>query len=196
MSSAWARPAPCTSSRRPPPEVVADPLLAGVRVVDLAGEPAAMTGRILADLGATVTRAEPSSGDPLRQVGPFGPDGRSLRHLVQIAQPTCSAPGCRRDAERCDLDHAIPYDKGGRTCACNAGARSRKCHRIKQSAGWTVAPATWRRGASAGKISSWISRAIWERSSSRTDCSRAVNAWRVRTISSFLLATISRSATL
>jgi crotonobetainyl-CoA:carnitine CoA-transferase CaiB-like acyl-CoA transferase len=61
---------------------VADALLAGVRVVDLAGEPAAMTGRILADLGAEVTRVEPADGDPLRKVGPFGPDGRSLRHVV------------------------------------------------------------------------------------------------------------------
>jgi hypothetical protein len=31
-----------------------------------------------------------------------------------------------------------PYHKGGRTCACNTGARSRKCHRIKQSKGWSV----------------------------------------------------------
>jgi hypothetical protein len=27
---------------------------------------------------------------------------------------------------------------GGRTCACNGGARSRRCHRVKQSPGWTV----------------------------------------------------------
>ncbi len=41
-------------------------LLGGVRVVDLAGEPAAMTGRMLADLGATVIKAEPAGGDALR----------------------------------------------------------------------------------------------------------------------------------
>jgi crotonobetainyl-CoA:carnitine CoA-transferase CaiB-like acyl-CoA transferase len=35
-------------------------LLAGVRVLDLAGEPAAMAGRILADLGADVTRIGPT----------------------------------------------------------------------------------------------------------------------------------------
>ncbi len=54
-------------------------LLAGVRIVDLAGEPAAMTGRILADLGAEVVKIEPVDGDPLRRRGPFHPDGRSLR---------------------------------------------------------------------------------------------------------------------
>jgi crotonobetainyl-CoA:carnitine CoA-transferase CaiB-like acyl-CoA transferase len=42
-----------------------DALLEGVRVVDLAGEPALATGRILADLGASVTRVVSPAGDPL-----------------------------------------------------------------------------------------------------------------------------------
>ena len=46
--------------------MTAEPLLAGIRVVDLAGEPAAMAGRILADLGAEVILVEPRAGDPLR----------------------------------------------------------------------------------------------------------------------------------
>ncbi len=54
-------------------------LLAHLRVVDLAGEPAAMTGRILADLGAEVVKVETPAGDPLRTVAPLGPDGVSLR---------------------------------------------------------------------------------------------------------------------
>jgi crotonobetainyl-CoA:carnitine CoA-transferase CaiB-like acyl-CoA transferase len=64
---------------------VPDTLLDGVRVVDLAGEPAAMTGRILADLGAEVIRIEPPGGDPLRRTPPFAPDGTSLRHRVWSA---------------------------------------------------------------------------------------------------------------
>ncbi|MHB8669038.1 MAG: CaiB/BaiF CoA-transferase family protein [Acidimicrobiales bacterium] len=44
-----------------------EPLLAGVRVADLAGEPAQMATRILADLGAEVTKIEPAGGDPLRE---------------------------------------------------------------------------------------------------------------------------------
>ena len=35
-------------------------------MVDLAGEPAAMAGRMLADLGAEVILAEPPDGHPLR----------------------------------------------------------------------------------------------------------------------------------
>jgi crotonobetainyl-CoA:carnitine CoA-transferase CaiB-like acyl-CoA transferase len=46
-------------------------ILDGIRVLDLAGEPAALTGRILADLGADVLRAEPPTGDPLRGAVPF-----------------------------------------------------------------------------------------------------------------------------
>ena len=41
-------------------------LLAGIRVVDLAGEPAAIAGRVLADLGAEVVVVEPPGGHPLR----------------------------------------------------------------------------------------------------------------------------------
>jgi hypothetical protein len=62
----------------------------------------------------------------------------TLRHLVQVRDYTCTFPPCSRHARESDFEHAQPYDKGGRTCACNAGARSRKCHRIKQSPGWNV----------------------------------------------------------
>jgi hypothetical protein len=62
----------------------------------------------------------------------------TLRHLVQIRDHTCTFPPCSRHARDSDFEHATPYDQGGRTCASNAGARSRKCHRIKQSPGWNV----------------------------------------------------------
>jgi hypothetical protein len=62
----------------------------------------------------------------------------TLRHLVQVRDYTCTFPSCSRHARNSDFEHARPYDKGGRTCSCNAGARSRRCHRIKQSPGWNV----------------------------------------------------------
>jgi hypothetical protein len=61
-----------------------------------------------------------------------------LRHLVQVRDGQCTFPCCSRPARESDFEHAIPYDQGGRTCACNAGARSRRCHKVKQSTGWTV----------------------------------------------------------
>jgi hypothetical protein len=62
----------------------------------------------------------------------------TLRHLVEVRDGECTFPTCSRHAHGCDFEHATPYDQGGKTCACNAGARSRKCHRVKQSTGWTV----------------------------------------------------------
>ena len=62
----------------------------------------------------------------------------TLRHLIQVRDYTCTFPPCSRHARESDFVHPQPYDKSGRTCACNAGARSRKCHRVKQSPGWQV----------------------------------------------------------
>ena len=58
-------------------------LLEGVKVLDVAGEPLAMAGRMLSDLGAEVVRLEPPGGDPLRNAPPFaGDSGLSLRFLA------------------------------------------------------------------------------------------------------------------
>jgi len=62
----------------------------------------------------------------------------TLRHLVQVRDYECTFPTCSRHARESDFEHAVPYDKGGPTCACNAGARSRACHQVKQSKGWHV----------------------------------------------------------
>jgi hypothetical protein len=64
--------------------------------------------------------------------------GDKLRRLVQVRDHTCTFPTCSRPARESDFEHALPFDKGGKTDACNAGARSRRCHRVKQSPGWTV----------------------------------------------------------
>lgn len=61
-----------------------------------------------------------------------------LRHVLEIRNATCTYVGCRRPAERCDLDHAVPYDRGGRTCACNMGPRCRRHHKAKQTPGWRL----------------------------------------------------------
>lgn len=60
----------------------------------------------------------------------------ALRHLVQVRQRTCCFPGCRRPAVRCDLDHTVAFDQGGRTCWCNLAPVCRRHHRAKQAPGW------------------------------------------------------------
>jgi hypothetical protein len=59
-----------------------------------------------------------------------------LRHLVKTRGRTCSFPGCRRAARRCDDDHTLPFDQGGRTCECNLAALCRRHHSAKQAPGW------------------------------------------------------------
>jgi hypothetical protein len=67
----------------------------------------------------------------------YQPSGK-LRHLVQVRDRTCTFPTCSRHARDSDFEHATPFHQGGRTDACNAGARSRACHKVKQSKGWLV----------------------------------------------------------
>jgi hypothetical protein len=75
--------------------------------------------------------------DHRHEVSSYQPSGR-LRRLVQVRDQECTFPTCSRPARESDFEHAVPYDQGGRTDACNAGARSRRCHQVKQSPGWTV----------------------------------------------------------
>ena len=74
-----------------------------------------------------------------RRESPGYRPSRSLTHLIQVRQVTCSAPGCRRPATSCDFEHAIPYHAGGRTCECNGGPCCRRHHRAKQAPGWQLA---------------------------------------------------------
>ncbi|MEE2664910.1 MAG: CoA transferase [Myxococcota bacterium] len=82
-------------------------LLHGIRVVDLAGEPAAMAGRILADLGAEVVKVEPPGGDPLRRVGPFAGAGTEGERSLRFAAWNAGKIGlvCQADDPR--LDHLL-----------------------------------------------------------------------------------------
>ncbi len=60
----------------------------------------------------------------------------ALRLLIEIRQNTCSSPGCRRPAARCDQDHTLAFDQGGISCECNLSPLCRSHHRAKQAHGW------------------------------------------------------------
>jgi hypothetical protein len=62
----------------------------------------------------------------------------ALRHVIGVRQRTCSFPGCRRPSARCDQDHTVPHDQGGRTCECNLAPLCRRHHRAKQAQGWRL----------------------------------------------------------
>jgi hypothetical protein len=83
----------------------------------------------------TITRIESGTCTHAREVPGYRiPD--SLHHIVKTRQKTCSAPSCSRPARRCDDDHTLPYDAGGRTCECGLAPLCRKHHRAKQTEGW------------------------------------------------------------
>jgi hypothetical protein len=80
--------------------------------------------------------------------------GVTLRHLTKIRHATCTAPTCRRPAARCDLDHSVPYEAGGRTCMCNTGPKCRRHHRLKQHTHWKadqITPGTVRWTTPSGR---------------------------------------------
>jgi hypothetical protein len=105
--------------------------------------PAPGTSRA-ADLASRLTdwltrlRPEFLERDPCthhRQTRAYRPT-RLLHHLITTRNRTCTEPGCTRPAQNCDLDHSIPYDKGGRTCECGLGPLCRHGHQAKQAPGW------------------------------------------------------------
>ena len=61
-----------------------------------------------------------------------------LCELVRARNRTCAFPGCRRPAAACDLDHTVPWERGGRTCLCNLAPLCRRHHRAKQAPGWRL----------------------------------------------------------
>ena len=86
---------------------MATSVLEGVRVVDLAGQPVAAAGRVLADLGADVVLVEPPEGVALRAL-PYewaawgagkrsvvvdGPDDARLHELLAGADIVIDTPG-------------------------------------------------------------------------------------------------------
>ncbi|MBO0824298.1 MAG: DUF222 domain-containing protein [Actinobacteria bacterium] len=87
--------------------------------------------------GLNVNWLESGSCSHARETTGYVP-GRLLGHLIKVRNPTCTAPGCRRPAQQCDVDHIVPYQQGGRTCECNLHPACRRHHRCKGSAGWRV----------------------------------------------------------
>jgi hypothetical protein len=86
-------------------------------------------------LTLTIQPLASATCDHRRETASYQPPA-SLRHLITIRQPTCSFPGCRRPATRCDLDHTLAYQAGGRTCECNLAPLCRRHHQAKQAHGW------------------------------------------------------------
>ena len=65
-----------------------------------------------------------------------------LKKAIRARDKHCRAPGCRRPAVHCDIDHTNPFNLalkvGGRTIYTNLGCFCRFHHQVKQMPGWHV----------------------------------------------------------
>ena len=124
---------------------------------DLAGYgpiPASMVRAIAADATWRRIFTDPATGEAVG-IGPRGyRPGADLTATVIARDRTCTFPGCRMPAWRCDIDHLIPFDHDrpgdGQTTCANLHSLCRHHHRLKTYAGWTVT-----RESSTG-ATSWI----------------------------------------
>jgi hypothetical protein len=109
---------------------------------ELAGHgpiPASVARRVAGDQTGTWRRLITDPTGRLLDYGTttYRPPADLARHVMARDQ-TCTFPGCRRSAHRCDLDHAIPASAGGATSADNLAVLCRRHHRAKHEAGWRV----------------------------------------------------------
>jgi hypothetical protein len=61
-----------------------------------------------------------------------------LRLALTIEDETCRFPGCRRRAQRCELDHVHAWAEGGETSHENLASLCPKHHDFKHESDWTV----------------------------------------------------------
>ncbi len=110
---------------------------------DLAGY-----GPVLADIGRQVVERQqdgewrfsvthPGSGLPVHVGTTRRRPTAAQRRGVEARHPNCVFPGCRRPATECDLDHRIPWSRGGPTCECSMFPACRPHHVVKDGAGWS-----------------------------------------------------------
>jgi hypothetical protein len=70
--------------------------------------------------------------------------------VLRLRDQHCRFPGCNRPAERCEIDHAQPYDAGGSTDQCNLGPLCKVHHELKTAGYWHITASardgacTWR----------------------------------------------------
>lgn len=96
------------------------------------------TARTLAAHAASWQRVmiHPVTHEPLR-IDDYRP-GKRLRRLLEARDQHCRWPGCRRRARRCDIDHTIPFQAGGKTRSDNLEALCPHHHTLKHASLWRV----------------------------------------------------------
>lgn len=63
----------------------------------------------------------------------------TMRRFITARDLHCRAPGCRRAAARCDIDHTVAAAHGGPTSTDNLAVLCRGHHVLKHNTGWRLA---------------------------------------------------------
>jgi hypothetical protein len=110
------------------------------RALELAAQEDATWQRVLTD---------PATGQVL-DVGrhTYRPPA-ALRDHLRVAFPTCTGPGCRQPAHRCDLDHLVPFPAGPTTSG-NVRPLCRSHHNEKVRREALVVPSRGERPSTLG----------------------------------------------
>jgi hypothetical protein len=108
---------------------------------ELAGSgpiPASVARRLAADETGTWRRLVT---DPLGKLIDYGRDvyrpPKDLADHIIARDQTCRFKNCHRPACRCDLEHQVPWERGGETSQANLNATCCRHHHLKHEAGWT-----------------------------------------------------------
>ena len=128
-----AQPDPYHSGEGPEPEPVAQPgsaAIAGGSIV-----PTALLAALIRD-GARIRHLRRPAEAPEPQYRP----STALDEFIRMRDLTCRFPHCDQPAERCDVDHAVPWPFGP-THASNLRLECRKHHLLKTfwigTGGWS-----------------------------------------------------------
>lgn len=79
---------------------------------------------------------------------------RHLQDWVRIRDKTCRHPGCNRVASACEIDHTVPWHRGGATSHSNLECLCKKHHMFKTNGDWKYGqpePGTITAASPAGK---------------------------------------------
>jgi hypothetical protein len=66
----------------------------------------------------------------------YAPTREMVEH-VRAVDGVCRSPACQVTAERCDLDHLVPWPRG-ETRVSNLQSLSRGCHNAKTARAWAA----------------------------------------------------------